>query len=67
MNNRLYELINECFVGTHDGKLSDMNTVHNIERFAELIIKECGEQVAFTVSGNGKFGNDIINEHFGVE
>lgn len=41
MNKRLYELINQCFIGTTDGKLSDLNTVANIEKFAELIILEC--------------------------
>lgn len=41
MNERMYELINQCFIGTTDGKLSDLNTVANIEKFAELIIREC--------------------------
>ena len=41
MNDRLYELINQCFIGTTDGKLSDLNTVANIEKFAELIVREC--------------------------
>lgn len=41
MNDRLYELMNQAFIGTTDGKLSELNTVANIEKFAELLIKEC--------------------------
>jgi hypothetical protein len=41
MNNRLYELMNQAFIGTTDGKLSELNTVANIEKFAELIVEEC--------------------------
>ena len=43
MNERMYELINQCFIGTTDGKLSDLNTVVNVEKFAELIVRECIE------------------------
>lgn len=41
MNERINELINQCFIGTSDGNLSGLNTVANIEKFAELIVKEC--------------------------
>ena len=41
MNNRLYELMNQAFIGTTDGKLSELNTVANIKKFAELIVGEC--------------------------
>ena len=40
MNERMYELINQCFIGTTDGKLSELNTVANVEKFAELIVRE---------------------------
>ncbi len=43
MNERMYELINQCFIGTTDGKLSELNTVANVEKFAELIVRECIE------------------------
>lgn len=45
MNDRLYELMNQAFIGTTDGKLSELNTVANIEKFAELIIKECIKEI----------------------
>jgi hypothetical protein len=44
MNERMYELINQCFIGTTDGKLSELNTVANVEKFAELIVRECANQ-----------------------
>jgi hypothetical protein len=43
MNDRLYEIINQCFIGTTDGKLSELNTVKNVEKFAELIVQECAD------------------------
>ena len=60
MNERMYELINQCFIGTTDGKLSELNTVANIEKFAELIVRECASKVT---------RNEALNifEHFGVE
>ena len=43
MNDRLYEIINQCFIGTTDGKLSELNTVKNVEKFAELILANADE------------------------
>lgn len=71
MNNRMYELINQCFIGTYDGKLSDLNTVVNIEKFAELLVRECvkiayqNDIAKFTRDGY-KIGSEI-EKHFGVE
>lgn len=45
MNERMYELINQCFICTSDGKLSQLNTVSNVEKFAELIVRECSKAV----------------------
>lgn len=77
MNERMYELINQCFIGTTDGKLSDLNTVANIEKFAELIVRECAniayqslyEDSAFDDSPHNIRCNvmDAIKKHFGVE
>ena len=40
----------------------------NIEKFAELIVKECAEQVKnLRVNDYGISGAEIIREHFGVE
>ncbi len=66
MNERMYELINQCFIGTTDGKLSELNTVANVEKFAELIVRECAELVDRAISDGGVDGR-VLKQHFGVE
>ena len=40
----------------------------NIEKFAELIVKECAEQVKnLRVNDYGISGAEIIREHFGIK
>lgn len=70
MNDRMYELINQCFIATTEGELSQLNTVANIEKFALLIVQECAELVKdfyqedeFTCYS----AETEIKEHFGVE
>ena len=69
MNERMYELINQCFIGTTDGKVSGLNTVANIEKFAELIVKECG--VALSPMLRDMISRDqaynLIKEHFRIK
>lgn len=76
MNDRMYELINQCFIGTTDGRLSELNTISNVERFAELIVGECLDIVANAdmTELEGPDLEDVlyvackqIREHFGVE
>ena len=78
MNDRMYELINQCFIGTTDGKMSDLNTVVNVERFARLIVQECMlcceqvisdpvPKVVDTWLNGGEQCIQEIKEHFGVE
>ena len=70
MTQRMYELINQCFIGTTDGKLSELNSVANIEKFAELIVQECIEQVeVFNVRMDARPRHivEAIKQHFGVE
>ena len=74
MNERMYELINQCFIGTSDGKLSELNTVSNVEKFAELIIKECAQVSEDDITdGDACCTNTAyriasqIKKHFGVE
>ena len=69
MNDRLYELINDAFIGTTDGQLSTLNTVQNIEKLIELIVREC-----MTICEDVAERNDPaiacyydIKNHFGVE
>ena len=49
MNERMHELINQCFIATSDGKLSELNTVSNIEKFAALIVKEMHRKVIASI------------------
>ena len=66
MNERMYELINQCFIGTTDGKMSELNTVANVEKFAELIVRECME-LGDKALQDGKWPGDVIEKHFGIE
>jgi hypothetical protein len=38
-----------------------------IERFAELIVRECAEQVDWILAEGGKTQGDLIKQHFGVK
>jgi hypothetical protein len=37
------------------------------EKFAELIVKECANQVDWILAEGGKTQGDLIKQHFGVE
>lgn len=67
MNERLYDLINQCFIATTEGKLSELNTVSNVEKFAELIVKECAGVNYNSVFMHGEFCAREVLEHFGIE
>lgn len=77
MNERMYELINEAFIGTTDGKLSELNTVANVEKLAELIVRECAGLCSTHEMADEPFGvksyrkghhfDVMIRQHFGVE
>ena len=62
MNQRIRELHSQC-------KVCDKDTVvyFDYERFAELIIRECAEQVKNLHANKRISGAEIIREHFGVE
>jgi hypothetical protein len=69
MNERIKELVNRAggFVSLsyeHDSKLI-LSGADNIEKFAELIVKECA-QVAEEVDGDTRARTCVL-EHFGVE
>ena len=61
MNERIRELARQVW--------PDPSTSHvNHEKFAELIVRECAEQVKnLRVNDYGISGAEIIREHFGVE
>jgi len=39
----------------------------DIEKFAELIVKDCAGKVDWILAEGGKTQGDLIKEHFGVE
>ena len=67
MNERIRQLLNEATVGL-EPDLSPQRTVtlNEMEKFAELIVKECAH-VALMSNGNNLHVFTLIKEHFGVE
>ena len=64
MNERIKELVEKSFI--YD-KQND-SSFFNKEKFAELSVQECAEQVKnLRVNDYGISGAEIIREHFGVE
>ena len=68
MNDRIQLLIEQATTRidptAHDGVCWDFDK----EKFAELIVRECAEQVKnLHVNDYGISGAEIIREHFGVE
>jgi hypothetical protein len=65
MNKRIRELATQA--GITDNNLSDgdMSRI-DLEKFAELIVKECAH-VALMSNGNNLHVFTLIKEHFGVE
>jgi len=39
----------------------------NMQKFAELIVRECAGKVDWILAEGGKTQGDLIREHFGVE
>jgi hypothetical protein len=64
MNKRIRELAEQAFFETEYDDVQ--NLPETMERFAELIVRECVEVANKTVIGSDFVGNAIRN-HFGVE
>jgi hypothetical protein len=61
MNEQIKKLISRSFT-------DEQAEQFNIEKFAELIIRECAEVVSNQYSEDwGKWSNKMILEHFGVK
>ena len=66
MNERIRQLAEQA--GIYKLNLSDETEYWIMEKFAELIVEECAEQVKnLHVNDYGISGAEIIREHFGVE
>jgi hypothetical protein len=63
MSEKIKELIKE--VGTDvSGKWMNIDSA---TKFAELIVRECANQVDWILAEGGKTQGDLIKQHFGIE
>lgn len=64
MNERIRQLAEQA--GIHDDVCRGC-PIHELDKFALLIVKECAGQVDWILAGDGKTQGDLIKQHFGVE
>jgi hypothetical protein len=70
MNERITELAEHCdfYIGNeHYDKPHEEKQRLFIEKFAELIVRECAGRVDWILAEGGKTQGDLIKQHFGVE
>jgi hypothetical protein len=68
MNERIRELLNEATSGLEpDLSIQRTVTLNEIQKFAELIVRECANQVDWILAEGGKTQGDLIKQHFGVK
>ena len=65
MNERIKELAEQCGFRPQPS-IYDRNQSFDIEKFAELIVRECAKRVDYWESRQGEHTDDIL-KHFGVE
>ena len=73
MNERIKELVRQAggfvdlnqYVGGEKGCM--VYTYDGLEKFAELIVRECVEQIINRERSDGEWYQDDIFKHFGVE
>lgn len=71
MNERIRKLAGECFVITDDGRFDYANE-YMVQRFAELIVRECARIGELKEQGYSDYSPNIsvgwyMRQHFGVE
>jgi hypothetical protein len=67
MNKRIKELLKQSTNPPWDGEQGPMNEF-NLERFAELIVRECADVVKYYyIRGGEPITPQHIKKHFGVE
>ena len=70
MNEKIKLLAEQAGPNTEEELNDDRTNIYviDVEKFAELIVKECAEVVKNQYSEDwGKWSNRMILEHFGVE
>ena len=63
MNERIRELANEAGLPTYNPE----GVPTKLEKFAELIVRECAELAGCNAHVSGFALGDLIKEHFGIE
>ena len=63
MNNKYQDLAREAGLLVHNPDLMPTK----LQKFAELLVRECANQVDWIIAEGGKTQGDLIREHFGVE
>ena len=66
MNERIRELVRQAGLDDADFPIENWDNVP-LAKFAELIVRECAEQVKNLHANKRISGAEIIREHFGVE
>jgi len=66
MNERIRELAEQCY-NLPDTPEALYYRKFNVEKFAEMVIRECAGKVDWILAEGGKTQGDLIKEHFGVE
>jgi hypothetical protein len=67
MNERIAKLANECgFDVDKTGTFGNYSEMHRLEKFAELLIKECA-YVATINSNQWHSAGSFVLTHFGIE
>ena len=67
MNERIKLLAEQATTYIEPTANSGEGWIFDKEKFAELIVKECANQVDWILAEGGKTQGDLIKEHFGVE
>jgi hypothetical protein len=68
MNEQIKKLAEQAGLIVGEANGFDMTRLMPREvKFAELIVKECANQVDWILAEGGKTQGDLIKEHFGVE
>jgi len=66
MNERIREIAEQCY-NLPDTPEALYYRKFNVEKFAEMVIRECAGKVDWILAEGGKTQGDLIKEHFGVE
>ncbi len=64
---RFRELAEQATTYIEPTATSGEGWIFDKEKFAELIVRECANQVDWILAEGGKTQGDLIKQHFGVE